>query len=60
MKAVPLPKVITKKIQQAPAHMLADGFHAKANSSPARERRRRERPKRPIRTPSRNGHHKTN
>src|ERR1035437_5675293 len=59
MKAVPLPKVIANNIQQAPAHMLADGFHAKANSSPARDRRRRERPKRPIRTPSRNGHHST-
>ena len=60
MKAVPLPKVIANYIQQAPAQMLADGFHAKANSSPARDRRRRERPKRPIRTPSRNGHHSTN
>ena len=60
MKAVPLPKVIANYIQQAPAHMLVDGFRAKANSSPARERRRRERPTRPIRTPSRNGHHKTN
>jgi acyl-CoA thioester hydrolase len=60
MKAVPLPKVIANYIQQAPAHMLVDGFRAKANSFPARERRRRERPKRAIRTPSRNGQHKTN
>jgi hypothetical protein len=60
MKAVPLPKVIANKIQQAPAHMLVDGFRAKANSSTARDRRRPVRAKRPIRTPSRNGHHSTN
>jgi hypothetical protein len=60
MKAVPLPKVIADKIQQAPAHLLVDGFRAKANSSTAHDRGRRERPKRPKRTPSRNGHHKTN
>ena len=33
LKAVPLPKAIANKIQQAPAHLLGDGFQPKANSS---------------------------
>jgi YbgC/YbaW family acyl-CoA thioester hydrolase len=39
MKSVPLPKAITSKIQQAPAQVLADGFHDKANSSTPQEPR---------------------
>ena len=56
MKAVPLPKVIADKIQQAPADMLGDRFLAKANSSSFRIGQRRERPKRPRRPPAHNTH----
>jgi acyl-CoA thioester hydrolase len=44
MKAVPLPKAIADKIQQAPAHMLGDGFLAEVNSSAFRNGSRRLRP----------------
>lgn len=56
MKAVPLPKVIADKIQQAPAQMLGDGFLAETNSSSFRNGSRLQRPKRPQRPPSRNLH----
>ena len=56
MKAVPLPKVIADKIQQAPAQMLGDGFLAETNSSSFRNGSRLQRPKRPQRQPSRNLH----
>jgi YbgC/YbaW family acyl-CoA thioester hydrolase len=46
MKAVPLPKVIADKIQQAPAQMLGDGFLAETNSSSFRNGSRRLRPMR--------------
>ena len=59
MKAVPLPKAIADKIQQAPAQMLRDGALAQANSSSFRDRPRRGRPKRPRRPPSRNPLHST-
>jgi YbgC/YbaW family acyl-CoA thioester hydrolase len=56
MKAVPLPKAIADKIQQAPAQMLGGGFLAEANSSSFRNGSRLQRPKRPQRQPSRNLH----
>jgi YbgC/YbaW family acyl-CoA thioester hydrolase len=56
MKAVPLPKVIADKIQQAPAHMLGDGFLAEVNSSSFRNGSRLQRPKRSHRLPARNLH----
>jgi YbgC/YbaW family acyl-CoA thioester hydrolase len=56
MKAVPLPKAIADKIQQAPAQSLGDGFLAEANSSSFRNGSRLQRPKRPQRQPSRNLH----
>jgi len=56
MKAVPLPKAIAAKIQQAPAAVLADGPRAKAKSSSSRDGSRRRRPKRSTRHPSRNLH----
>jgi acyl-CoA thioester hydrolase len=56
MKAVPLPKAIAAKIQQAPAAILGDGFPTKANSSSFHGARRHPRPKRPTRQPSRNQH----
>jgi YbgC/YbaW family acyl-CoA thioester hydrolase len=59
MKAVPLPKAIADKIQQAPADMLGDGFLPKLNSSSFRSGSRRQRPKRPTRPPSRNMHSST-
>jgi len=59
MKAVPLPKAIADKIQQAPPQMLSDGFLAKVNSSSLHDRPRRERPMRPTRLPSHNRHRST-
>jgi YbgC/YbaW family acyl-CoA thioester hydrolase len=56
MKAVPLPKAIADKIQQAPARLLVDGFRAKANSSTFRGRPRGERPRRLRLTLSRKLH----
>ena len=60
MKAVPLPKAVADKIQQAPAQMLVDGFRAKANSTPFRGRPRGERPKRSTRPLSRITNHASN
>jgi hypothetical protein len=60
MKAVPLPKAVADKIQQAPAQMLVDGFRTKANSNPFRGRPRGERPKRPRLSPSRKLQHSIN
>jgi acyl-CoA thioester hydrolase len=54
MKAVPLPKAIADKIQQAPVQMLGGGFLAETNSSAFRNGSRLQRPKRPHRPPSRN------
>jgi acyl-CoA thioesterase FadM len=54
MKAVPLPKAIADKIQQAPADMLGDGFVPKLNPSSFLDRSRSQQPKRPTRLPSRN------
>jgi YbgC/YbaW family acyl-CoA thioester hydrolase len=59
MKAVPLPKAIAAKIQQAPAAVLADGSWAKAKSSSFRDGSRRRRPKLPTRQPLRNLHRST-
>jgi YbgC/YbaW family acyl-CoA thioester hydrolase len=59
MKAVPLPKAIADKIQQAPPQMLSDGFLAKVNSSSLHDRPRRERPMRPTRLPSHSRHRST-
>ncbi len=59
MQAVPLPKVIADKIQQAPARMLGGGFLAEVNSSTFRNGSRRQRPLRSPRPPSRNLHHST-
>jgi YbgC/YbaW family acyl-CoA thioester hydrolase len=59
MKAVPLPKVIADKIQQAPAQVLGGGAFAKANSSSFRDGSRRQRAKRPQRPPARNRHPST-
>ncbi len=43
LKAVPLPKIIADKIDQAPAHLLAEGSPApRNNSTPARPPRRSE------------------
>ena len=56
MKAVPLPKAIADKIQQAPAQMLGNGFLAEANSSSFRNGSRRHRSMRSQRPPSRNLH----
>ena len=56
MKAVPLPKVIADKIQQAPVQMLGDGFLAEVNSFSFRNGSRRKRSMRPQRPPSRNLH----
>jgi acyl-CoA thioester hydrolase len=59
MKAVPLPKAIADKIQQAPASTLGDGPLAKANSSSFRNGQRRQRSKRPRR-PSAHSTHSAN
>jgi acyl-CoA thioester hydrolase len=59
MKAVPLPKAIAAKLQQAPAAMLADGSRANANSFSLRNGSRDRRSKRPRRAPSRNTQHAT-
>jgi len=59
MKAVPLPKAIADKIQQAPPQMLGNGFLAEVNSSSLGDRPRRARPKRPRRPPSRHLHQST-
>jgi YbgC/YbaW family acyl-CoA thioester hydrolase len=59
MKAVPLPQTIADKIQQAPAQMLGDGLFPEINSLPFPDRRRRERPKRPRRSPVTNRHPST-
>ena len=56
MEAVPLPKVIADKIQQAPADVLADGFLPKLNSSPSRNGSRHRQPKRLKGLPSHNMH----
>jgi acyl-CoA thioester hydrolase len=56
LKAVPLPKVIADKIQQAPAQMLGYGGFAKTNSAPLRNGSRRQQPQRPTRTLSRSTH----
>ena len=54
LKAVPLPKAIADKIQQAPAQMLRDGSLPAANSFSQREGARRGSPKPSRRLPSRN------
>jgi acyl-CoA thioester hydrolase len=41
LKAVPLPKAIAHKIEQAPAHLLGEGGLPKANSFSERQRSRR-------------------
>jgi YbgC/YbaW family acyl-CoA thioester hydrolase len=56
MKAVPLPKAIEDKIQQAPADMLGDGFLPKLNSSSSRNGSRHLRPKRRKGRPSHHTH----
>jgi len=56
MKAVPLPKVIADKIQQAPADILGDGFLPKLNSSHSRNGSRHQQPKRLKGQPSHNMH----
>ena len=55
-KAVPLPKVIADKIQQAPASLLHDGLRANAALSTFPGGSRRERAKQPRGAPSRNNH----
>jgi YbgC/YbaW family acyl-CoA thioester hydrolase len=55
-KAVPLPKVIAHKIQQAQANLLHDGLRANAALSTLPGGSRRERAKRPRGAPSRNNH----
>jgi acyl-CoA thioester hydrolase len=57
MKAVPLPKAIADKIQQAPPRMLGDGLLPLVNSYSLPNGSRREQPKRPPRPRSRNLHH---
>jgi YbgC/YbaW family acyl-CoA thioester hydrolase len=56
MKAVPLPKAIADKIQQAPADLLGDGFLPKLNSSSSRNGSRRLRPMRRKGRPSHHTH----
>ena len=53
LKAVPLPKAMADKIQQAPAQMLGDGVLAKSNSSSLGNGLPRERSKRLTRPPGR-------
>jgi YbgC/YbaW family acyl-CoA thioester hydrolase len=55
-KAVPLPKVIADKIQQAPANLMHDGLRANAAPSTFPGGSRRERSKRSRGAPSRNNH----
>jgi acyl-CoA thioester hydrolase len=59
MKAVPLPKAIADKIQQAPVQMLGDGFLPRLSLPPFGDASRRHQPKRPTRPPSRNLHQTT-
>jgi acyl-CoA thioester hydrolase len=59
LKAVPLPKAISDKIQQAPAGMLAAGFLSKPDPSSLGSRSPRRRLKLKRRLPSRNTHHAT-
>ena len=54
MKAVPLPRAIADKIQQAPAEMLGDGFLPKLDSSSFRNGSRRQQPEGRVRPPARN------
>jgi acyl-CoA thioester hydrolase len=54
LKAVPLPQAIADKIEQAPAHMLGDGFLTNPVPSPLPGESRHERPKRPRGAPARN------
>ena len=59
LKAVPLPKTVADKIEEAPAQLLGDGLLAKANSASFSRRPRSERPKLTRRPPSHNGHRST-
>ena len=54
LKAVPLPKTIADKIQEAPAHLLRDGFPPKANAFALRNGHRSGKPKTSRQPPARN------
>jgi len=59
LKAVPLPKTIAAKIEQAPAHLLGDGVSTMATSPSLLGGPRRERPKNPRPSPARKTHRPT-